>query len=159
MGIDFISSFKKSAYSNIYIYNLVNYFLRHIYSHPTSRPGTNDVIILFDYYLQANPKFYAVYIDVSSYFTNQKLQTYFQKKDIAVVFALSTSHKSVDIIEKLNDILQQAFKKMSEFGEKWKDALFQAISQVNSQMIEHLGYSLIKIITRIQSLTLIKQKI
>ena len=30
------------------------------------------------------------------------------------------------MIEKSNDILQQAFKKMREPGKEWEDALFQA---------------------------------
>lgn len=65
----------------------------------------NNVIILFNYYLQANPKLYAIYIDTDSSFTSQKLNTYFQKKDITVIFISSTSHKLVDMIEKSNDIL------------------------------------------------------
>ena len=51
-------------------------------------------------------------IDASSYFISQKLHTYFQKKDIAIVFASFASHKSVVIIEKSSNILQQAFKNM-----------------------------------------------
>ena len=50
--------------------------------------------------------------------------SHFQKKDIAVVFASSTSHKSVNMIEKLNNILQQALKKMCELREEWEDVLF-----------------------------------
>ena len=50
---------------------------------------------------------------------------YFQKKDIAVIFAPSASHKSVGLIEKSNDILQQAFQKMQETGEEWEDALLR----------------------------------
>lgn len=44
-------------------------------------------------------------MDAGSHFTSQKLRTYFQKKDIAVVFAPYASHKSVGMIEKSNDIL------------------------------------------------------
>ena len=75
--MDFIGLFEKSVYGNTYIYNLVDYFLRHIYLYPTSEAGTNDVIILFDHYLQANIKPYAIYIDASSHFISQKLRTYF----------------------------------------------------------------------------------
>lgn len=70
MGIDCISPFEKSAYGNIYIYNLADYFSRHIYLHPTSSAGTKNVIILFNHYLQANPKPYAIYIDAGSHFTS-----------------------------------------------------------------------------------------
>ena len=77
-----------------------------MYPHPTSGAITNNVIILFTHYLRANSKPCIVYIDANSYFKSQKLYKYFQKKDIAVVFALSTSHKSVGIIKKLNNILQ-----------------------------------------------------
>ena len=76
-----------------------------MYLYLTSEAGTNDIIISFEYYLQANIKHYAVYMDVGSYFTSQKLRTYFQKNDIAAYFASSASHKSVGIIEKSNDIL------------------------------------------------------
>ena len=63
-------------------------------------------------------------MDASSHFISQKLCMYCQNKDIAVVFALSISHKLVDIIEKSNNILQQAFKKIHKLREKWEDALF-----------------------------------
>ena len=48
---------------------------------------------------------------------------------------------------------------MREPGEEWEDALFWATFQVNSRMIEHLGYSPVKIITGIQPLTSIEHKI
>ena len=51
MKIDFIDPFKKFAYGNTYIYNLVNYFISHIYLFSTINASTNNVIILFDYYL------------------------------------------------------------------------------------------------------------
>ena len=126
--MDFIGPFERFAYGNTYIYNLVDYFLRHIYPHPTANTGTNNVILLFNHYLQVNPKPYAIHMDTGSHFTSQKLYSYFQKKDIAVIFASSASHKSVSLIEKSNDILQQAFKKMREPGEEWEDALFYAVS-------------------------------
>ena len=79
MEIDFISPFEKFAYGNTYIYNLVDYFSRHMYPHPTFKAGTNDVIILFDHYLQAHPKPYAIYMDAGSHFISQKLRRSFQK--------------------------------------------------------------------------------
>ena len=112
--MDFIGRFDRSAYRNTYIHNLVDYFSRHMYSHSTVGAGRNDVILSFDHYFRANPKPYAVYMDAGPHFIGQKLLTYFQKKDIAVVFAPSASHKSVGLIEKSNDILQQEFKKMQE---------------------------------------------
>ena len=42
---------EKSAYDNTYIYNLVDFFLRYIYFHPTSKASKINVIILFDHYL------------------------------------------------------------------------------------------------------------
>lgn len=69
MRIDFISIFERSSYGNTNIYNLVDYFSRHIYHHPNAESGTNNVIFLLDHYLQANPKPYAVYIDAGSHFT------------------------------------------------------------------------------------------
>ena len=76
-----------------------------MYLYPTSGANTNNVIILFDYYLWTNPKPYVIYMDTGSYFISQKLRMYFQKKDIVVVFAAFTSYKSVGIIEKSNNIL------------------------------------------------------
>ena len=105
MGMDFINLFEKFIYGNTYIYNHVDYFSRHMYLHLLSKIGKNDVIISFNHYLQANPKLYAVYMNVGSYFTSQKLCAYSQTKDIAVVFVPSISHKSVGMIEKLNNIL------------------------------------------------------
>ncbi len=69
MGMDFIGLFKRSAYGNTYIYNLVDYFSRHRYPHPTVGAGTNDIILLFDHYFRANLKSYVMYMDVGSYFT------------------------------------------------------------------------------------------
>ncbi len=70
MGMDFIGPFEKSVYGNTYIYNLVDYFSRHMYPHPNSGTGANDIIILFDHYLRANPKPYMMYIDAGSHFTS-----------------------------------------------------------------------------------------
>ena len=75
--INFISPFKKSAYGNTYIYNLVDYFLRHMYPHPRFGDDTNNIIILFDHYLRANSKPYAVYMNTDSHFISQKLHKYF----------------------------------------------------------------------------------
>ena len=69
-----------------------------------------------------------VYIDAGLHFTSQKLCIYFQKKDIAVVLVSFVSHKSVSLIEKSNNILQQVFKKIREPRKEWKDILFYAIS-------------------------------
>lgn len=159
MEMDFIGPFEKSAYGNTHIYNLVDYFSKDIYPHPTSGAGGEDVISLFDHYLRFNPKPYAVYMNTGTHFTSQILRIYFQKKDIAVVFAPSASHKSVGLIEKSNNILQHAFKKMKKPREEWEDALFCAAPQVNSRMIKHLGYSPVEIITGIQPLTLVERKI
>ncbi len=116
--MDFIGPFERSAYGNTYIYNLVDYFSRNMYPHPTVGTGTNDITLPFDHYLRANPTPYVVYRGAGSHFIGQKLCTYFQKKNIAVVFAPSASHKSVGPIEKSNDILQPAFKRMQEPGEE-----------------------------------------
>ena len=48
---------------------------------------------------------------------------------------------------------------MREPGEEWEDALFRAAPQVNSRIIEHLGYSTVEKITGIQPLTSIERKI
>lgn len=89
-----------------------------MYLHLTSNTNTNDIIFLFHYYLSAYLKFYAVYINAGLHFTSHNLHTYFQKKDIAVVFALSAFYKLVDLIEKTNNILQLAFKMMQEPGKE-----------------------------------------
>ena len=68
MKMNFIGLFRKSAYNNTYIYNLVDEFKKYIYCYLTSGVSINNVIILFDHYLQANPKPYMVYIDTNSYF-------------------------------------------------------------------------------------------
>ena len=65
-----------------------------------------------------------VYMDAGSHFISQKLHRYFKKKNIAVVFALSTSHHSICLIEKSNNILQPVLKKIREHGKEWEDALF-----------------------------------
>lgn len=48
-----------------------------MYIHPTFGTDTNNIIILFNHYLQANLKFYKMYIDASSHFTRQMLLIYF----------------------------------------------------------------------------------
>lgn len=80
MEMDFISFYKRSAYRNIYIYQLIDYFSRHMYPHRTAGAGTDNVIFLFDDYLRAKPKPYAIYMNASLHFTSQKLLTDFQKK-------------------------------------------------------------------------------
>lgn len=73
MGRDFIGFFKRFSYKNIYIYNLVNNFLKHIYPHPTVNASIKNVIFLFNFYFRANFKSYTIYMDANSYFTRQKL--------------------------------------------------------------------------------------
>ena len=130
-----------------------------MYPHPTLDAGADDIILSFNHYLRFNPKPCTVYMNASTHFTSQKLRLYFWKKDIAVVFVPSTSHKSDDLIEKSDNILQQAFKKIRETREEWEDALFWVTARVNSWMIEHLDYSPIEIITGIQTLISIERKI
>lgn len=48
---------------------------------------------------------------------------------------------------------------MKELNKEWEDVLFCAISQVHSQIIKHLGYSFVKIITEIQLFISVKCKI
>lgn len=76
MGINFIGLFEKSAYGNIYIYNLVDYFSKHIYPHPTPGASGDNIILSFDYYLQFNFKPCAVYMNAGMHFTSQKLCIY-----------------------------------------------------------------------------------
>ena len=70
IGMNFIGPFEKSAYGNTHIYNLVDYFSRHMYPHPTPGAGGDDVISSFDHYLRFNPKPYAVYMDAGTHFTS-----------------------------------------------------------------------------------------
>lgn len=49
--INCISFYKKFIYRNIYIYNLVKYFLEHIYYHSTISTSINNIILLFNHYL------------------------------------------------------------------------------------------------------------
>lgn len=116
--IDFIDFFQRYRYRNTYSYNVVDNFTGHMYSYPITKVSINNVILLFNNYFKANLKPYTIYIDANSHFTSLKLYTYFQIKDIRIVFALSLSHKSVNIIETSNNILQQALKKMQELGKK-----------------------------------------
>ena len=44
MRINFIGLFENSTYKNTYIYNLVDYFFKHIYPYPTSSAGGEDII-------------------------------------------------------------------------------------------------------------------
>ena len=73
MVINFIGPFKKFAYSNNYICNLVDYFSKYMYSHPISEVCINNIIILFYHHLLVNSKSYVVYINACLHFTNQKL--------------------------------------------------------------------------------------
>lgn len=75
--IDIIGLFKKFAYNNPYDYNLVDYFLRYMFSHSTFGIDINNIIILFNNYLYTNSKLYIVYINNSLYIIYQKLYKYF----------------------------------------------------------------------------------
>lgn len=58
--IDFIGFFKRFIYGNTYIYNLIDYFLKYIYFYLIISTGTNNVIFLFNHYLQDNFKPYII---------------------------------------------------------------------------------------------------
>ena len=66
--MNFISPFKKSAYGNTNIYNLVNYFSRHISLYLTLGTSKDNIVSSFDHYLRFNPKPCKVYINEGMYF-------------------------------------------------------------------------------------------
>lgn len=68
--MNFIDFFKKFIYKNIYIYNLVIYFFKYIYPYYNQNANRDNIILLFNYYLWFNLKFYIIYIDVLIHFTN-----------------------------------------------------------------------------------------
>lgn len=74
--------------------------------------GTNNVIQALSRIFQMFTTLGAFYLDRGSHFDNQKLRHFLSSKNVVVVYTPSSSHKSVGQIEKANDILQKAFKKM-----------------------------------------------
>lgn len=110
MRKNFINLIERSVYKNIYIFNLVDNFLKYINLSPIVSIGTHHIIILFNHFFKAISKSYTVYMDTGSHFTSQKLYIYFQKKAIMVVFTFSTSYKPVSLLQDSHHILQQTFK-------------------------------------------------
>lgn len=83
----------------------------------------------------------AFYLDQGSHFDNQKLRDFLSSRNVVVVYAPSSSHKSVGKIEKANDILQKAFKRMQLPTEEWDDAVTRAIPSVNERLLEDMGFT------------------
>lgn len=72
--MDFINYFKKFVYRNTYIYNLIDNYSMYVYPYYSIvNADINNVILLFNHYLQANFKSYTIYIDADLYFTSTKL--------------------------------------------------------------------------------------
>lgn len=67
----------------------------------------NNIILLFNHFYNLILSFILININVSIYFTNQKLCIYFEKKDIAIVCAFFTFFKSINLINKSNIIISR----------------------------------------------------
>lgn len=73
---------------------------------------TNNIIQAFFRIFQMFTTLKALYFDCNSYFDNQKLRNFLSSRNMIVVYASNSSHKSRRQIEKANNILSKAFKKM-----------------------------------------------
>lgn len=72
--------FLKNLLIETYIYNLINYYSIYIYLYSISNISKDKVILLFNYYLQFNYKFYAVYINDDMYLQIRNYVHIFRKK-------------------------------------------------------------------------------
>ena len=69
------------------------------------------------------------------------MKDYCQETGITIVFAPAAAHKSVGMIERANETLQQAFKKTMSPIPEWDEAPSLCLPGVNSRLIDHLRYS------------------
>ena len=63
-----------------------------------------------------------------------------QKKNIVTIQASSQSHKSVDMIKRVNKILKVIMRKMKISDENFFDILRKITIIINDRHIEHLNY-------------------
>lgn len=135
LGMDFIGPFKVSSAGFKFIFNVVNYFHHTIL---TVSNGTADVIQALSRIFQIFTTPGAFYLDCGSHFDIPWLRDFQSSRNVVVVYAPSSAHKSVRQIEKANGILQKAFKKMQLPDEEWEYAVVRAISSVNEQLVEDM---------------------
>lgn len=138
LGMDFIEPFKVSSAAFKFILNVVDYFSRYMIPTLTVNNRIDDVIQALSRTFQMFTTSGAFYVDRGSHFDNQKLQDFLSSRNVVVVYALSSLHKSVGQIEKANNILQKAFKRMQLPDEEWDNAVVWAIPSVNERLVEDM---------------------
>ena len=146
LGMDFIGPFKVSSAGSKFILNVVDYFSRYMIPTFTVSNGTDDVIQALSRIFQTFTTPGAFDLDRGSHFDNQKLRDLLSSRNVVVVYAPSSAHKSVGQIEKVNDILQKAFKRMQLPDEEWDKAVIRAIPSANERLVEGMRFTLAEVL-------------
>ena len=146
LGMDFVGPFNITKAGNQYVLNIVDYFSGFMI--PTSLPSASgrETITSLRRTFSRFPRPAATYLDIGTHFNNKAMKDYCEEAGITMIFAPAAAHKSVGMIERSNEILQQAFKRTMSPTLEWDEALSRCLPGINSRLIDHLGYSPMEIV-------------
>ena len=112
LSMNFIRLFNITKAKNQYILNMIDYFFRFIILTSLLSASIREMITLLRRTFLRFLRSAAIYLNIRTHFNNKIMKNYCKETKITMKFAPAAAHKSVSIIERLNKILQQAFKRI-----------------------------------------------
>ena len=131
LSINFIELFNIIKAKNQYVFNIVDYFFRFMISTSLSSASVREIIMLLRMTFSRFSRSAAIYLNIRTHFNNKVMKNYCEKAEIMMIFTPAARHKFMGIIERLSEILQQAFKRIMSLMLKWDEALSHCLLGIN----------------------------
>ena len=158
--IDFMNWAKIFMHDYKFIFNMMNYFFEIIFSFFTINIDAVDVKQTLMYYKSSNHFLsIVVYMNAEFVFIFAEIKEIFNEKDIVYVIAFNQSHKSIEMIKKINRTLRTIMNKMKEFDENMINLLKKIESICNERHIEYFKYTSLKILHEIDHTSIVVRSI
>ena len=151
--MNFIESIRESD-QNKYILHIIDYFSQYFMTYSTLSVNAENVKIcllnVFHWYVCSS----TIYCDRKQHFNNQYIKNFLNRYNVCIYFSSSDTFKFISMIKVDNCILKSVIQKNSD---KWDNKLSSFIKQLNVWVINHLKYSLLKILYSLSSQSLQRQ--
>lgn len=148
--MDFIDSMKKTVSAGYkYILHIMNYFSRYSMTYFSATANVSDIIQVLNNVFCQYTWLEAFFLNQDQHFENQVAKEYMEEWGIKLLFKLSETLKSFDLIECGNQILEDIIQKSASFSSRWDIMFLKVTHEINSQMIGHLQYSSLSILMRL----------
>jgi hypothetical protein len=129
--IKFLLIIKKK---NIYIFYVIDYFIRFFMTFFIKIVNAENVIKSFEQVFAKYTKSLIIYCDREQHFKNFKIKSFLIKLKISLIFNSFQSSQSLEMIKVKNKLLKNIFRKIHE---DWESILLKIIHNLNVKMIHH----------------------